>query len=77
MEPELLPDYYQSVFYQLFKFTTDEECKLILLEQILELGDEKEISLLEELECMEPLKISTRAYEVKCLLEYFEGIWNL
>nr|WP_298998753.1 hypothetical protein [uncultured Allomuricauda sp.] len=69
MEPQLLPDYYQSVFYQLFNFTPDEECKLLLLDQILKYGDEKEIPLLEELECMETLKISNRAYEVKCLLQ--------
>ncbi|MEM9076263.1 MAG: hypothetical protein AAGC43_04445 [Bacteroidota bacterium] len=68
MESLLLPDYYQSIFHQLFTFTDDEGCKLILLDQILEFGDEKEIPLLEELECMETLKISTRAYEIKCLL---------
>ena len=69
METLLLPEYYQSIFHQLFRFTDDEGCKLILLDQILEFGDAKEIPLLEELENMETLEISSRAYEVKCLLQ--------
>ena len=69
METLLLPEYYQSIFHQLFRFTDDEGCKMILLDQILEFGDAKEIPLLEELENMETLEISSRAYEVKCLLQ--------
>ena len=69
MESQLLPDYYRSIFHQLFVFTTDENCKMILLDQILELGDAKEIPLLEELENMESLEVSKKAYDVKCLLK--------
>ncbi|MEM9361513.1 MAG: hypothetical protein AAGA43_02710 [Bacteroidota bacterium] len=69
METLLLPEYYQSIFHQLFTFTPDEGCKFILLDLILEFGDAKEIPLLEELESMETLEISNRAYEVKCLLQ--------
>ncbi len=68
MEVQLLPDYYRSIFHQLFVFTTDENCKMILLDQILELGDAKEIPLLEELENMESLEVSKKAYDVRCLL---------
>ncbi|WP_435625630.1 hypothetical protein [Flagellimonas sp.] len=68
MEDEFLPKHCHSIFHQLFLFTSDEDNKLLLLEQILEVGDSKEIPLLEELECMESLEVSKRAYEVKCLL---------
>ena len=69
MEDMYLPKYCHSIFHQLFLFTPDIDCKLFLLNQILEVGDEKEIPLLEELECMETLEVSSRAYEVKCQLK--------
>lgn len=68
MEDGFLPAYYDSIFYQLFQYASDMDCKLILLDQILEIGDQREIALLEELENTESLKVSARAYEVKCFL---------
>ena len=68
MNDGFLPAYYHSIFFQLFRYASDDDSKLILLDQVLELGDQKEIALLEELECMESLEVSTRAYFVKSKL---------
>ncbi len=68
MEETFMPKYCHSIFHQLFLHSSDNDCKMILLDQILELGNEKEIPLLEELENTETLKVSKRANEVKCLL---------
>lgn len=68
MKDSNLPEHFQSIFHQLFEHATDLDCKLILLNQILEIGDSKEIPLLEELENSENLTISNKAFEVKCAL---------
>lgn len=68
MDNGFLPAYYHSIFFQLFRYASDDDSKLILLDQVLELGEEKEIPLLEELECMESLTVSNRAYWVKTKL---------
>ena len=68
MNDGFLPAYYHSIFFQLFRYASDDDSKLILLDQVLELGDQKEIALLEELECMESLEVSSRAYWVKTKL---------
>ncbi|MEX0315258.1 MAG: hypothetical protein AB3N18_13865 [Allomuricauda sp.] len=49
MKDNNLPDYHQSIFHQLFEHASDQDCQLILLDQILEIGDEKEFPLLNEL----------------------------
>ena len=69
-----LPKYLQSIFYQLFQHTTDLECRLILLDEMLEVGDKKEIPFLEELETSEETQISNKAFEVKCALQEKLGI---
>ena len=74
MEDCALPAYHQSIFHQLFEHASDIDCKLLLLEQILELGDKRDIPLLEELESSESPKISQRAVEVKELLLQNLGI---
>ena len=62
---ESLPAYHNSIFFQLFKHASDTDSRMILLDQVLELGEERDIPLLEELECTSELKVSSRAYEVK------------
>ncbi|TAI48771.1 hypothetical protein [Flagellimonas allohymeniacidonis] len=62
---ESLPAYHNSIFFQLFNHASDVDSKLILLDQVLELGEEQDIPLLEELESTSELKVSNRAYEVK------------
>ncbi|KQC29138.1 hypothetical protein [Flagellimonas eckloniae] len=49
MKDSNLPDYYQSIFQQLFEHASDLECKLILLDEILEVGDQKEIPMLKKI----------------------------
>ncbi|WP_396589936.1 hypothetical protein [Allomuricauda sp. R78024] len=68
MKDSNLPEHFQSIFHQLFEHATDLDCKLILLNQILEIGDAKELPLLEELENSENLALSNKAFEVKCAL---------
>ncbi len=63
-----LPTYLQSIFYPLFKHAKDLECKLMLIEEMLEVGDRKEIPFLAELEKHENPKISNRAFEIKVAL---------
>ncbi|MEW2922063.1 hypothetical protein AB1A65_11380 [Muricauda sp. ANG21] len=74
MENTNLPKYLQSIFYQLFQHTKDLECRLILLDEMLEVGDKKEIPFLEELETNEEPKISSKAFEIKCALQEKLGI---
>ncbi|MFD2098631.1 hypothetical protein [Flagellimonas iocasae] len=69
-----LPKYLQSIFYQLFQHTTDLECRLMLLDEMLEVGDKKEIPFLEELETSDEAKISNKAFEIKCALQEKLGI---
>ncbi|MDC6364640.1 MULTISPECIES: hypothetical protein [Flavobacteriaceae] len=65
MEDQTLPAYHQSIFHQLFEHASDLDCQLLLLEQILELGDEKDIPLLELLQSHEHQKIQKLATQVK------------
>lgn len=74
MEDSELPEYHQSLFHQLFEHASDIDCKLILLEQILELGGRKDIPLLELLESSESPRIKQRATEVKDILLQNLGI---
>jgi len=69
-----LPKYLQSIFYPLFQHATDLKCKLLLLDEMLEVGDKKEIPFLEELENCEEIKIRNKAFEVKCALQEKLGI---
>lgn len=68
MAAKELPAYLQSVFYPLFKHAKDLECKLMLIDQMLEVGDKKEIPFLAELETHDNPKISNKAFEVKSKL---------
>jgi hypothetical protein len=69
-----LPKYLQSIFHPLFQHTTDLECKLMLLDEMLEVGDKKEIPFLEELEASDEPKISNKAFEIKCALQEKLGL---
>ena len=70
MKDQDLPDYHQSIFHQLFEHASDQDCKLILLNQILEIGDEKEIPLLLELEKSQYPEVRQKASKVKQQLLY-------
>nr|WP_321412889.1 hypothetical protein [uncultured Allomuricauda sp.] len=65
MENNQLPEYLQSVFYPLFQHTKDIECQLMLMDEMLEVGDRKEIPFLSELESHDNPKISNKAFVVK------------
>lgn len=65
MKDNSLPEYHQSIFHQLFEHASDQDCKLILLEQILEIGDEKEIALLIKLENSDQTEIRKKASIIK------------
>ena len=65
MENNQLPEYLQSVFYPLFQHTKDIECQLMLMDEMLEVGDRKEIPFLSELESHDNPKISNKAFAVK------------
>ncbi|GLU44788.1 hypothetical protein [Allomuricauda sp. NBRC 101325] len=69
-----LPEYLQSIFYPLFQHCTDVECKLMLLDEILEVGDKKEIPFLAELESHANPKISNKAFQVKNELQSKLGL---
>ncbi|MDF0705670.1 MAG: hypothetical protein VX772_08070 [Bacteroidota bacterium] len=69
-----LPEYLQSIFYPLFQHAKDLECRLMLLDEMLEVGDSKEIPFLSELESHEDPKISNKAFEVKSELHTKLGI---
>ncbi len=73
MKDSSLPEYHQSIFHQLLEHASDLDCKLLLLEQILELGDSKEIPLLKELENHTDPKISEKASQVKSKLLFKLG----
>ncbi|WP_190808661.1 hypothetical protein [Flagellimonas sp. S3867] len=70
MKDYSLPEYHQSIFHQLFEHASDQDCKLILLNQILEIGDEKEIPLLLELENSPEPRVSQKATKIKQQLLY-------
>jgi hypothetical protein len=72
-----LPKYLQSIFYPLFQHTTDLECRLMLLDEMLEVGDKKEIPFLEELENCEETKIRNKAFEIKSALQEKLGVLAL
>lgn len=63
-----LPEYHQSIFYPLLEHASDMDCKLMLIEQMLEIGDQKDLALLEELETHENTRISSKAFEIRCAL---------
>ncbi|MCR9263096.1 MAG: hypothetical protein NXH86_03005 [Flavobacteriaceae bacterium] len=69
MESPTLPDYLQSIFHPLLEHAKDLECKLMLLDEMLEVGDKKEIPLLKELESHDHPKISHKAFEVRTALQ--------
>ena len=69
-----LPTYLQSIFYPLFQHVKDLECRLMLLDQMLEVGDRKEIPFLAELETHENPKISNKAFEIKAALQSKLGV---
>ncbi len=69
-----LPAYLQSVFYPLFQHAKDLECKLMLIDQMLEIGDKKEIPFLTELEGHDNPKISSKAFEVRTALQSKLGV---
>ncbi|AWX46066.1 hypothetical protein HME9304_03098 [Flagellimonas maritima] len=65
MEDIFLPAHCHSIFHQLLEYASDTDSKLILLDEILEIGDKKEIPLLEELENCTELLLSNKAFEIK------------
>ncbi len=69
-----LPKYLQSIFHPLFQHTNDLECKLMLMDEMLEVGDKKEIPFLAELESHENPKISSKAFEIKTALQSKLGL---
>ncbi|MCK0159547.1 hypothetical protein [Allomuricauda sp. F6463D] len=69
-----LPKYLQSIFYPLFQHTNSLECQLMLLDEMLEVGDKKEIPFLAELESHENPKISNKAFEIKNELQSKLGL---
>jgi len=76
MENSNLPKYLQSVFYPLFQHAKDLECRLMLLDEMLEVGDKKEIPFLAELESHENPKISNKAFEIKNELRSKLGVMS-
>ena len=71
-----LPKYLQSIFYPLFKHAKDLECQLMLMDEMLEVGDRKEIPFLAELESHENPKISNKAFEIKNKLQSKLGLMS-
>ncbi|WP_375324448.1 hypothetical protein [Flagellimonas sp. GZD32] len=69
-----LPEYLQSIFHPLFHHCTDVECQLMLLEEMLEVGDKKEIPFLAELESHANPKISNKAFQIKNELQSKLGL---
>ena len=69
-----LPKYLQSIFYPLFQHAKDLECQLMLMDEMLEVGDKKEIPFLAELESHENPKISNKAFEIKTALQSKLGL---
>lgn len=71
-----LPEYLQSIFYPLFQHTQDLECQLMLMDEILEVGDRKEIPFLSELESHDNPKISNKAFQIKSELQSKLGVMS-
>ncbi len=65
MEDNDLPEYRQSIFHQLFEHAADIDCKLLLLDEILAIGDIKELPLLDWLMTSEHPEIRKKALDVK------------
>ncbi|MCR9228563.1 MAG: hypothetical protein NXH90_14190 [Flavobacteriaceae bacterium] len=65
MENTELPEYLQSIFYPLFQYTKDLQCQLMLMDEMLEVGDRKEIPFLSELESHDNPRISNKAFAIK------------
>ena len=65
MENTELPEYLQSIFYPLFQHTKDLQCQLMLMDEMLEVGDRKEIPFLSELESNDNPRISNKAFAIK------------
>ena len=74
METNQLPEYLQSIFYPFFQHTEDLECQLMLLDEMLKVGDRKEIPFLSELESHHNPKISNKAFAVKNELQSKLGV---
>lgn len=68
MNENQLPAYLQSIFHPLFQHTTDRESRLMLIEEMLAVGDEKEIPFLTELESHQDPKIGQKARGIKSAL---------
>ncbi len=71
-----LPEYLQSIFYPLFQYTKDLETQLMLLDEMLEVGDRKEIPFLSELESHKNPKISNKAFQIKNELQSKLGVMS-
>ena len=71
-----LPKYLQSIFYPLFQHTEDVECQLMLMDEMLEVGDRKEIPFLAELESHDNPKISNKAFQIKRELQSKLGVMS-
>lgn len=71
-----LPEYLQSIFHPLFQHTKDVECQLMLMDEMLEVGDRKEIPFLAELESHDNPKISNKAFQIKGELQSKLGVMS-
>jgi|GEM_PF-1273187 len=71
-----LPKYLQSIFHPLFQHTEDVECQLMLMDEMLEVGDRKEIPFLAKLESHDNPKISNKAFQIKGELQSKLGIMS-
>ena len=76
MASKELPKYLQSIFYPLFQHAKDLECRLMLMDEMLEVGDRKEIPFLAELESHDNPKISNKAFEIKKELQSKLGVMS-
>jgi len=65
MNENQLPAYLQSIFHPLFQHTTDLDSRLMLIEEMLAVGDEKEIPFLTELESHQDPRIVQKAQGIK------------
>ncbi|WP_222984162.1 hypothetical protein [Flagellimonas meishanensis] len=74
MKDNDLPKYHQSIFHQLFEHAADIDCKLLLLDEILEIGDVKELPLLELLCASEHPEVRKKALKVKAAFYEKMGI---
>ncbi|MBO0329938.1 hypothetical protein [[Muricauda] lutisoli] len=76
MASKELPKYLQSIFYPLFQHAKDMECRLMLMDEMLKVGDRKEIPFLAELESHDDPKISNKAFEIKKELQSKLGVMS-